>query len=595
MPDPVKIQIDTAANTSGADKAVDALDEVADKAVEVETTLQPGSVPSVLEEIPKDAKPAAVALDGVTESAKQTDKALEGIADETKRTERGLDNVQAGSRKLNQELARTANTSEGVASKLGGNLRGTIQQAGFQIQDFAVQVGGGTSAMTAFGQQAPQFLGVFGPAGSIAGAIVAIGAVAYNVFTKMGDDAGTAKERLDEMNEVVEKIAKNKTADLNQEFADTAAAIDLAAARALALKVGIEAVVQSENKLALAQIERAARERESATAAANAKAVTEGQPVDTQRAAADAAKRTIERQQELARQGLQTSAASVQAAQDEAQAKATALKAAEAAQQKAVELLAVEREKLAVLREQREQLKIQSEERATDDPGLQLAGALFPKLIPTTSAADAAQEKLDDPNFNAALAVAEARISELEKKITGDDGELNKNVATLEVEYLATQTKVRNLVAAAANNNEVINIDLDAAQTGAKDKSAASSSQDIRAAGERAAVSIGEDIEEALGSIGEAAASPAVEGIVGQIRALAADGVQAGEQNEIVGLFQQLLSRSEAGASENRETLNRFLANVDLSISTLRDLAAKADEQQRAINQIKSQLGSRNP
>jgi hypothetical protein len=60
-------------------------------------------------------------------------------------------------------------------------------QVGFQIQDFAVQVAGGQNAMVAFAQQAPQLLGVFGTAGAIAGAVVAIGAITANLL--MGGDA----------------------------------------------------------------------------------------------------------------------------------------------------------------------------------------------------------------------------------------------------------------------------------------------------------------------------------------------------------------------------------------------------------------------
>jgi hypothetical protein len=60
-------------------------------------------------------------------------------------------------------------------------------QAGFQIQDFAVQVAGGQNAMVAFAQQAPQLLGVFGTTGAIAGAVVAIGAITANLL--MGGDA----------------------------------------------------------------------------------------------------------------------------------------------------------------------------------------------------------------------------------------------------------------------------------------------------------------------------------------------------------------------------------------------------------------------
>ena len=49
-----------------------------------------------------------------------------------------------------------------------------MQQAGYQIGDYAVQVSNGTSKMQAFGQQAPQLLQIFGPIGAIVGAGVAV-------------------------------------------------------------------------------------------------------------------------------------------------------------------------------------------------------------------------------------------------------------------------------------------------------------------------------------------------------------------------------------------------------------------------------------
>lgn len=54
--------------------------------------------------------------------------------------------------------------------------KGALQQAGYQVGDFFVQVTNGTSAMQAFGQQGSQMLGIFGPVGAILGAGVAIAA-----------------------------------------------------------------------------------------------------------------------------------------------------------------------------------------------------------------------------------------------------------------------------------------------------------------------------------------------------------------------------------------------------------------------------------
>jgi len=65
---------------------------------------------------------------------------------------------------------------------------GGLQQAGYQIGDYAVQVANGTSKMQAFGQQAPQLLQIFGPFGAIIGAGVAIFAAFGVAMSKSGQE-----------------------------------------------------------------------------------------------------------------------------------------------------------------------------------------------------------------------------------------------------------------------------------------------------------------------------------------------------------------------------------------------------------------------
>jgi len=79
-----------------------------------------------------------------------------------------------------------------------------MQQVGYQVQDFAVQVQGGTSMLVALGQQGSQLLGIFGPAGAIAGMILAIGTGLAGAFmaAKKASDSGnnsftTYKETMD--------------------------------------------------------------------------------------------------------------------------------------------------------------------------------------------------------------------------------------------------------------------------------------------------------------------------------------------------------------------------------------------------------------
>jgi hypothetical protein len=55
-----------------------------------------------------------------------------------------------------------------------GAVRSSIANAAFQIQDFAVQVAGGTAASRALAQQLPQLLGSFGVMGAVVGAAVAV-------------------------------------------------------------------------------------------------------------------------------------------------------------------------------------------------------------------------------------------------------------------------------------------------------------------------------------------------------------------------------------------------------------------------------------
>ena len=88
-----------------------------------------------------------------------------------------------------------------------------MQQVGYQVQDFAVQVQGGTSALVALGQQGSQLLGIFGPAGAIAGMILAIGTGLAGAFVaargaadsatassvSYGDAMKGAKEKADEL------------------------------------------------------------------------------------------------------------------------------------------------------------------------------------------------------------------------------------------------------------------------------------------------------------------------------------------------------------------------------------------------------------
>ena len=119
-------------------------------------------------------------------------------------------NAQASGMTLNQ-FGQVANVNTRKMKRFGAV---GMQQVGYQVQDFAVQVQGGTSAMVALGQQGSQLLGIFGPAGAIAGAILAVGTGLVGAFMaakKAGDESiTTAKMYKDAMKESTEAVRSLK-------------------------------------------------------------------------------------------------------------------------------------------------------------------------------------------------------------------------------------------------------------------------------------------------------------------------------------------------------------------------------------------------
>ena len=104
--------------------------------------------------------------------------------------------------KANQRIKRFASTG--------------LQQAGYQVGDFAVQLQGGTNAAVALGQQGSQLLGIFGPAGAIAGAGLAIATAivaplidAKDAADEAGVSIGSLFDRITSRSESVGKILES--------------------------------------------------------------------------------------------------------------------------------------------------------------------------------------------------------------------------------------------------------------------------------------------------------------------------------------------------------------------------------------------------
>jgi len=117
------------------------------------------------------------------------------IAAQTSAAIKGLDRVSKSTQRVGQSV-QSAHAKMGSFNKnvTAGNVNlrkfamGGMQQAGYQVGDFAVQVANGTSKMQAFGQQAPQLLQIFGPIGAVVGAGVAIFAALAVAVQKSGKE-----------------------------------------------------------------------------------------------------------------------------------------------------------------------------------------------------------------------------------------------------------------------------------------------------------------------------------------------------------------------------------------------------------------------
>jgi hypothetical protein len=112
----------------------------------------------------------------------QADNAIRPL----KQVQKQLSAVDRSVTQSTAALRRNATQYNATSVSINKFAKGALQQAGFQIGDYAVQVANGTSKMQAFGQQGAQMLGIFGPVGAVLGAAVAI----FSAFAVAAERSG---------------------------------------------------------------------------------------------------------------------------------------------------------------------------------------------------------------------------------------------------------------------------------------------------------------------------------------------------------------------------------------------------------------------
>ena len=155
-----------------------------------------------------------IELEKALEKSDQLRRELKSLGDNAKNS--------AGGIKTLETQAKNTATAVNQATKAGGAFRSQFQQAGYQIQDFIVQVQGGQSALVAFSQQGSQLAGAFGPGGAVVGAVIALGTViAGTLITALngGKNAMDAlREAADSMDKVI-TVSQNGVAALSDKYA----------------------------------------------------------------------------------------------------------------------------------------------------------------------------------------------------------------------------------------------------------------------------------------------------------------------------------------------------------------------------------------
>ncbi|HCZ9312618.1 tail protein (tape measure) [Citrobacter amalonaticus] len=129
--------------------------------------------------------------------------------------------------KIGELTGRLYDMKTGVenGAKGTGKWKSSMQQAGYQVQDFIIQVQGGQSALVAFAQQGSQLAGAFGPGGAIVGSIIALSSVLAGVLITSLNGGKNAMDALKDAAEAMDKvitISQNGVAALSDKYANLA-------------------------------------------------------------------------------------------------------------------------------------------------------------------------------------------------------------------------------------------------------------------------------------------------------------------------------------------------------------------------------------
>ena len=560
----VNIQIDTKANTSGAKEVEVAVDKMVDSVDEAEIAVEDltdavNKLDGKLDDVDNSTKVVDRAVDGLTDSVVKLDDRVTDTAQATDKLDDALHVVETSGKGAARSIDAVAQASDRAATSTTKATKGTASvgqiasAAGFQVQDFAVQVAGGTSALTAMAQQAPQFLGVFGPGGAIAGALIAVGAIALKVFNGMADDSANAAEKAAFLAETIKEVSDTASKAVGEDVDFGLKQIDDAATAALNLIGAFDGVTDAANAASLATLSNAEKIRKAEVEIRKLR----GEQVDEIKEIEAATAAEAAMREEQARQATAAENTRVEQA-----------KAAEAEVQKAFDLrlqeqaatqanLLAENQKLGLLREQRDALAEQAKER----------GKISEGEIPfmKTPAAEQAQKQLDDQFLQASIALAEKNIAVLETKGKEISDQLNENATALNSAMTNSAAIVQKAAIAIPKIAEELKTADIVAQVDA-----------IKEVATQAATNVQEVIDKVKpANQAEAAALEALKPLVADKKITADETLR----------LSQLMATLDGAI---RTQMGTTATNTDKMIQTITTMQRRLDDQQRMINQLNS-------
>jgi len=156
--------------------------------------------------------------------------------DSTAKSIDGLTAASGRADKANLALAKSSDAAAKSMPKAGM----VAQSVGRQFQDMVVQIQGGQSAFVAIGQQVPQLLDGFGPAGAVAGLVIALSAAVAGPLYNSMNQASTASDRL-----------KDATKGLNDIITETDDGVEVLTERIIRLAQANETAARAEISLGL--------------------------------------------------------------------------------------------------------------------------------------------------------------------------------------------------------------------------------------------------------------------------------------------------------------------------------------------------------